>query len=1175
MKKRFTIFSLILVFCFQIVSPVFAESDTIYIRSAKNLIALAQKCKNDTWSQGKTVVLEKNVDLTDSKFTGIPTFGGTFEGNGHTIKGFSLKKNGSNQGFFRYVQAGATVKDLMIEGAICAGGTQANIGGLVGNNSGSIIHCQFNGNIKGSAYVGGLVGVNQSDGLIQNSRSNGIVYGEHYVGGVAGQNLGRIILCRNTASINTSTENTTLNKENMDLSKINSTLNTDKITDLGGIAGYSTGVIQSCTNEGNVGYEHVGYNVGGIVGRQSGYINGCKNSALVAGRKDIGGIAGQMEPYTMVQFSATSLQNVGDELDTLQQLIDQAISHAQVNKDTMHGDLTSTQNYVDDAKSAVDELSDKTSDLINADMDSVNDTISRLTETLDKLADDMKYIENSSDKMSQAIDEFSKAMDTLSKSADSIDTENLRGAIDELKSAVDEMQKAFTYIRRSMNEIEKGLGDLTKLQGSFDDLQKGLSMLDSAMGHMSEAVADLKKANDTFVEILKSQKYATPEQIKAFVTSVSNALGQMQTSFSELQTAISQISKAIRNFPTYILKNALNDFINGIDELDVAIDSFGAAMGHIGDSLDIISKNWDSFKSAADGAKDALDQMSAATKTLKEGVDLLTSGVKSIRSTMQDLADKPTITFQRIDDDYLKTKDKLSDSLSNISQAFRTLNNSAGQLSDTLLSDVKAISNQLFKVFDCMMDSIDDVRDKSTDAKDYFKDVSDEEVNATTEGKVSDSQNTGIINGDVNTGGIAGSMAIEYDFDPEDDVAQKGDKSFNFLYTTRAVAQGCINEGEVNGKKNYVGGIIGKMDLGTLVSCIGSGDVTSDSGNYVGGVAGYSNSTIRQSYAKCTLSGDDYIGGIAGRGKTITDCASIVTIKESDESVGAIAGKVEGTLTNNYFAGENLGGVDGISYTGKAEEKTYTDLITLPNIPDAFHYFTLTFVVEDRVTDKVRFRYGSSLKTSEIPKVPEKDGRFGKWSRKNFDNLTQDETIKAIYRKYITSVESKNQRKNGLPVIVEEGHFASTSKMTLKKLNESPNLKLYEKEIESWSLKVTEDTKEENRVHYLPAEPIRHAEVYVRENNQKWRHVKVETDGQYLVFPVRADQVDFCVVKTNKMAHNMLEMALISCGVILLALLWVSILTKRKQWPIRQKRLGIAAIFIVLVAAICTLLLFI
>ena len=56
---------------------------------------------------------------------------------------------------------------------------------------------------------------------------------------------------------------------------------TENTVDTGGIAGLSTGIVQSCVNEGTIGYEHVGYNVGGIVGRQSGYVYACANKGKI------------------------------------------------------------------------------------------------------------------------------------------------------------------------------------------------------------------------------------------------------------------------------------------------------------------------------------------------------------------------------------------------------------------------------------------------------------------------------------------------------------------------------------------------------------------------------------------------------------------------------------------------------------------------------------------------------------------------------------------------------------------------------------------------------------------------------------------------------------------------------------------------------------------------------
>ena len=66
--------------------------------------------------------------------------------------------------------------------------------------------------------------------------------------------------------------------------------------DTGGITGYNAGTIRACENRAIVGYQHVGYNVGGIAGRSCGYITVCQNAGAVYGRKDVGGITGQMEP---------------------------------------------------------------------------------------------------------------------------------------------------------------------------------------------------------------------------------------------------------------------------------------------------------------------------------------------------------------------------------------------------------------------------------------------------------------------------------------------------------------------------------------------------------------------------------------------------------------------------------------------------------------------------------------------------------------------------------------------------------------------------------------------------------------------------------------------------------------------------------------------------------------
>ena len=43
-------------------SGAFAESDTITINNEEDFLEFAKNCQSDTWSQGKRVVLTKDID---------------------------------------------------------------------------------------------------------------------------------------------------------------------------------------------------------------------------------------------------------------------------------------------------------------------------------------------------------------------------------------------------------------------------------------------------------------------------------------------------------------------------------------------------------------------------------------------------------------------------------------------------------------------------------------------------------------------------------------------------------------------------------------------------------------------------------------------------------------------------------------------------------------------------------------------------------------------------------------------------------------------------------------------------------------------------------------------------------------------------------------------------------
>ena len=147
---------------------------------------------------------------------------------------------------------------------------------------------------SGASVVGGIAGTNLAAGVIESCTTTGSVYGAHFIGGISGENHGIIANCTNTSSVNTTVEQNDIDLSSLTLNDLIGTENVADITDIGGIAGQSGGVIRACMNRGTVGYQHMGYNVGGIAGSQTGYIEGCVNYGTVYARKESGGIVGQI-----------------------------------------------------------------------------------------------------------------------------------------------------------------------------------------------------------------------------------------------------------------------------------------------------------------------------------------------------------------------------------------------------------------------------------------------------------------------------------------------------------------------------------------------------------------------------------------------------------------------------------------------------------------------------------------------------------------------------------------------------------------------------------------------------------------------------------------------------------------------------------------------------------------
>lgn len=373
--------------------PAFAEEteeeEHIYsVSTREEFFAFAENCRMDSFSQDLIVSLDADLNLAGAEFSGVPIFCGTFLGNGHTIRGLVLKGEGSYRGLFRYLTKTARVENLKIEGLLIPEGSGSQVGAVAGSNAGTISDCSFSGTVSGNENIGGLVGVNEVSGIIEACSVTGFVSGSHFVGGVAGKNSGVIRKCKNDASINTTVQQNQVELAEITLESMTKNEAANTVTNIGGIAGHSTGVIRSCVNRGDVGYKHMGFNIGGIAGTQSGYVADCMNYGPVMGRKEIGGIVGQMEPTNLIRYEEDVLQILERQLNSLGGIVNDAAGNIQGGAQGIYAQMYALQGSISDAEAAMESLLPTEEGL--PDMDTIQAATNTLGSSMASMSDTLR-----------------------------------------------------------------------------------------------------------------------------------------------------------------------------------------------------------------------------------------------------------------------------------------------------------------------------------------------------------------------------------------------------------------------------------------------------------------------------------------------------------------------------------------------------------------------------------------------------------------------------------------------------------------------------------------------------------------------------------------------------------------------------------------------------------------
>ena len=213
-----------------------------------------------------------------------------------TVNG-TVKASENNAGGIAGYAAGA---ENEISGCAVSGSVQGRYyaGGVAGRvEGGDITACSVDGTVKAlENFAGGVAGYAADQSVISDSSASGDVSGRYYVGGVVGRTEETVTGCSSDCTV-TGLENYiggVAGYAGMD-SEVSNSSASGAVSGryfIGGVAGYTDGLVTVCANSGEVtGIERY---IGGVVGYadSNNTVSNCFNEGAVAGRDSVGGIAG-------------------------------------------------------------------------------------------------------------------------------------------------------------------------------------------------------------------------------------------------------------------------------------------------------------------------------------------------------------------------------------------------------------------------------------------------------------------------------------------------------------------------------------------------------------------------------------------------------------------------------------------------------------------------------------------------------------------------------------------------------------------------------------------------------------------------------------------------------------------------------------------------------------------
>lgn len=1076
--------------------PAAADETYVSLSTAADLTMLSKNCISDSYSEGKTFVLENDIDLEGYDFETIGSFSGTLDGRGHTIKNLSLKPINSTRGFIGTITEQGTVKDLHIEGDISPKNKQKkegiskitgflndknnssvlqeidryasddsikSIGGISGENKGKILGCSFSGSVTGGESIGGIAGENAQSGRIEYCENHAVITADTNTGGIAGKNYGVIKQSTNNGAINPKANENAQNT--------------------GGIAGRSYGAVLESVNRAEIGYKNAGYNVGGITGCQNGYIAECINYGHIQGRKDIGGITGQFEPYTNIDFSQDEIQKRIDEnVEKLKSDLREADDHIVSRYDSLKSDIRSIDDFL-----GIGESRSSIADAVDNISGSIADTNSRLS---DNISDVSGSVSDASGRLSDAADRIADYGGNLSgRFSDS--AENLDSAVNDAVDILGDVSEAAEDIKNDTSDATDNL----------------INLLDTASSSLSDGSENSEELINKLIDVLDDANFDLSDMnVNVDMDGLSDALRYFSRNLNDDLEDIAE--------PFVRISNALNDILDSINRKNESVNEAIESLKKILDDIRIPH-----VTAAPDSPVNPKPPVTIPT--LPPSGQNVIDALKNIFGEF--FGSLNTIAYAADDD---KSTSQTLFELDIKDMDIKINRECGGEIMDAAL--IRQCVNE--GAVDGMID-IGGIAGAVS-----FDSSANPEENLNISGSYSLNPSTAIkavIDTSVNEGGVtakntsAGGIAGFADIGTVKQCISRGDVTVTegsyaggiAGYSASRIFK-CISLSDI-ASNGFAGGIAGKgSDIDT---CYALTRINSD-GEKLGAIAGIAEGNIRYNYfLKEELSGIDGVN-YESKAQPVTDAVLAADGKLSEELKG--------------FDSKDWSVASGDRYMPQLKAFTENDAnwigetLKLKSSDFARFHFKVRFLENEKEIKSLILGYGEKIPENDIPKLKKHGSTYGDWDKDVTQKIVRDTDFNCVYEKSASTIAYGSEPA----IMLVEGNFRPGTILDVKESTAgiSDDSKYETDKLISFT--VTEDGDEyTDPVTVRVMEKNKDAVIGIVKNGDV-EIIDSEVDGSYIKFEM-ASPGDFVILRKKP---NIILSAV--CGLAAAALITAAVM---------------------------------